>query len=151
MNNLFALIVADGKKLDADFVAAYKKLFGKAPADIAAVQVAVNEAAPLVEEIATLAGQGTQTTAAVDLLKTALAALEAGATNLSKASSVPTALAAVQASLPAVLSAAKVDNLSTVTQIETAVSTVSTQINAVSAVVSSTAAVVSAAAKPATA
>lgn len=129
----FGNVVKDLKSFAAKVEAAFKKLFGDAPAWIAIAQGVLTYLGPIVVTILTVGGGsalGDEANSIIASIKVDLATALATVTTADAATSLPNLLTSIQSQLPALLAAVKVSNPSTVAQIENYTSIIDTEITA---------------------
>ncbi len=131
--SIFSKIIKGIESFASKFEKEFQKLLGEAPSWITIVQGVITYAGPLVTTIATLAAGAPAGSAVASILATikndlvvASTAAQAGAS----ATSIQTLLASLQTNLPALLAAAKVENLQTVAEIEKIVNLLIPEIDA---------------------
>lgn len=130
----FTTLITDEKTFASKFEAEFKKLFKAAPAALAIVSGVLTYAGPLVSTLVGLAAgapAGGATALLVPAIQKDIAVLSTAITAGDASVDAPSLLASIQASLPALLSAAKVENVSTVSLIEGVVAKLVPEIDAV--------------------
>lgn len=114
-------IIADIKTWAAKFEAEFEKLFTNAPSWLTIVSGVLTYAGPIVTTMVTLVGgapAGSATAAILAVIQKDIAVAQTAITAADATTNVPTLLASLQANLPALIAAAKVENVSTVADIE---------------------------------
>ena len=131
--SVFSNVIKDLKSFAAKVEAAFKKLFGDAPAWIAIAQGVLTYLGPIVVTILTIGGGsalGDEANEIIGTIKTDLATALATVTTANAATSLPSLLADIQTQLPALLAAVKVSNPSVVASIENYTNIIDTEITA---------------------
>jgi hypothetical protein len=131
--SVFGNVIKDLKSFGAKVEAAFKKLFGDAPSWIAIAQGVLTYLGPIVVTILTVGGGaalGSEANVIIGNIKTDLATALATLSTANSASSLPSLLADIQSQLPALLSAVKVSNPSTVASIENYTNIIDTELTA---------------------
>ena len=126
-------IIKDVKSFAAKEEAAFKKLFGDAPAWINIAQGTLTYLGPVVVTILTIGGGpalGAEANEIIANIKTDLATALATVSTVNAATSLPNLLTGVQSQLPALLAAVKVSNPDKVSEIENYTSIISTELTA---------------------
>lgn len=116
-------LIKDLKTFASKVEAELEKLFKKAPGALQIASGVVTYAAPLIEGLEEdLAPEAVpETTAILTTVKTDLATLAAAAQSEATATTAAAAVSGLQSNLPALLSAAKVENPSIVSKVESVV------------------------------
>lgn len=128
--NLIKDLKSFASKVEEEFV----KLFKEAPSIMQIASGVISYGAPIVQTLVTLtagAPAGTATANILAQIKADLATASAAVQSVDGAKTLPTVLASLQQQLPALLTAAKVENLANVTEIETVVNTFIAEVDAV--------------------
>lgn len=127
-------IISDLKTFASKVEAEFIKLFTKAPAILQIATGVVSYLAPLVVGIVTELNpvEGSATAAAVSVIESGLAALSAAAKSLASATTIQQIVADLEAALPSLLAAVKVENSALVEKVEAFVSLFGSEITAIS-------------------
>jgi hypothetical protein len=131
--SIFGNVIKDLESLSAKVEAAFKKLFGDAPAWITIAQGVLTYLGPIVVTVLTLGGGvalGNEANGIIATIKTDLATALAATQTADGATSLPSLLAGIQAQLPALLAAVKVSNPATLATIEKDVAIIDTELTA---------------------
>jgi hypothetical protein len=119
--SIFSTIINDVKSWASKFEAEFVKLFKTAPSWLTIVSGVLSYAGPIVATLVTLvagAPAGTATAAILAVIQKDIAVAQTAIVSADATTDVPALLASLKASLPALLAAAKVENISTVADIE---------------------------------
>lgn len=126
-------VIKDLKSFAAKVEAAFKKLFGDAPAWISIAQGVLTYLGPIVVTILTIGGGaalGDEANEIIGTIKSDLATALATVTTADAATSLPSLLSDIQAQLPSLLAAVKVSDPSVVARIENYTNIIDTEITA---------------------
>lgn len=129
----FATMIKDVKSVASKIEAAFKKLFGDAPAWIAIAQGVLTYLGPIVVTILTVGGGsalGNEANTIIGNIKSDLATALATIDQADAATSVPNLLTGIQGQLPALLAAVKVSNPTVVSDVEKYTGIIDTEITA---------------------
>jgi hypothetical protein len=133
MANIFTTVIKDLESFAWKIEAAFKKLFGDAPAWLTIAQGTLTYLGPIVVTIVTIGGGsalGDEANNIIASIKSDLAVALATVTAVNASTSLPALLVSIQNQLPSLLAAVKVSNPAVVAQVENYTNIIDTEITA---------------------